>query len=158
MTTYPEFPSLSDEPEETLTVFNLSGIEVPLHTDDLQSLLRRVEQEEEVFFSEVELVFVDEEQIVDLNREHLGRDYVTDIITFGYKNSKKDDIEGTLYCCAQRIKEQSVELNIEPKMEFSRVFVHGLLHLTGYEDASEAEKEKMRDREDRILQIRANNL
>lgn len=158
MTTYPEFPSLRDEPEETLTVFNLSGIEVPLQTDDLQSLLLRVEQAEQVSFSEVELVFVDDEQIVDLNREHLGRDYVTDIITFGYSNSKKDEIEGTLYCCAQRIKEQSVELSIEPEMEFSRVFVHGLLHLTGYDDASEAEKEKMRDREDRILQIRANNL
>jgi rRNA maturation RNase YbeY len=159
MTTYPDFPSLRNEPEETFTVFNLSGAEVPLQTDDFLSLLQRVEQTEEVSFSEIELVYVDDEQIVDLNREHLGRDYVTDIITFGYNcNFEKDEIEGTLYCCAQRIKEQSVELGIEAELEFSRVFVHGLLHLAGYDDASEDEKEKMRDREDRILQIRANNL
>lgn len=158
MTRYPDFPSISEAPEEILTIFNLSGMKIPLRMSDFKALLHLVEQSQKISFSEIELVYVDADQIIDLNREHLNRDYVTDIITFGYNEPQDEGIEGTLYCCAQRIAEQSKELNVETETEFSRVFVHGLLHLAGLNDTSEQEEAEMRSQEDLILQMRARDL
>jgi len=82
---------------------------------------------------------------------------VTDIISFRLDDENDDNnsdqsIEGTLYCCAPRIAEQSAEFDADTKTEFLRVIVHGLLHLTGYDDQTESDKEKMTSLENHYLQ------
>ena len=157
MTKFPEVPFPDQHSDSTLTVYNPSGRDLPVDPAELNHLLQQVEDQEQVTFSDIELVYVDEDEIVNINREYLDRDYVTDIITFGYNDDDDTDassnrIEGTLYCCAPRISEQSLELSTSEKVEFYRVFVHGLLHLAGYSDSSEGEKSRMRMLENRILE------
>jgi probable rRNA maturation factor len=120
----------------------------------LQKLIRRVEDEEGVQFRAVELVYVDEKEITAINTEHLGHDYVTDIITFQYdEDDSGQKIEGTLFCCAPRIEEQSKELGTTAREEFYRVFIHGLLHLAGYNDQTKEEKDRMTQRENHYLEL-----
>lgn len=103
-------------------------------------------------FAEVELVYVHEEEIVRVNREFLQRDYVTDIISFRYDESESnDEIEGSLVCCAPRITEQAGEFGQTEKEEFLRIFVHGMLHLIGYDDDTESKKNKMTELENYFL-------
>lgn len=156
MTTFPEFPDLPDE--TVLSVNNPSQFDLPVHQDSLEKLLHLIQTGENVKFELVELVYVDEEGIVEINQKYLERDYVTDIISFNYNDdesskSSKKGIEGTLYCCAPRIAEQSSELESDPEQEFYRIFVHGLLHLTGYEDSSPKEKETMTRLENHYLEL-----
>lgn len=147
MTAFPDFPAESNE--SVLSVHNPSQFDLPVETSVLKRVLKRVESREEVTFSLVELVYVDEESIVEINQKYLQRDYVTDIISFNYNDkdetagSTKKSIDGTLYCCAPRIAEQSTELESDPEQEFYRIFIHGLLHLAGYDDSSPEEKETM---------------
>lgn len=147
MTNFPDIPT---EPENKLIINNESGQSVPVEEQELLKLIEITEKNEDVRFKEIELVFVDEDEIVRINHEFLDRDYITDIITFRYDEDHQA-IEGTLYCCAPRISEQSVEFKDDPKTEFLRVFVHGLIHLSGHDDQTTKEKEQMTDLEDQYL-------
>lgn len=133
--------------------FNPSGHPLPFEESDAASLLEQIEAGESVHFRSVEIVFTDEDGIIDINTEYLNRDYVTDIISFRLdEDESNQSIEGTLYCCATRIAEQSAEYGSDPETEFLRVIVHGLLHLAGYDDQTEADKAAMTSLEDHYLQ------
>jgi len=93
---------------------------------------------------------VDEHAISELNKNHLQKTYITDIITFHY-NEEKEPVEATLFCCAQRIKEQAKEFDCDIKSEFCRVLIHGILHLCGYEDTTDKQKLQMRNKENHYL-------
>lgn len=151
MTIFPE-PDSGDSPSK-LEIFNPSGHTLPFHEADLESLLKSIEKGESVHFQSVEFIYTDEDGIVDINSRYLDRDYVTDIISFRLDDDDTDQsIEGTLYCCAPRIAEQSNEFDSTPETEFIRVAIHGMLHLAGYDDQTDADKTTMTAREDHYLQ------
>ncbi|MBO6793459.1 MAG: rRNA maturation RNase YbeY [Balneolaceae bacterium] len=133
-------------------LFNTSGIEIPISESDAIFLLEAVSNHFEVDFELVEVVYVDEAEIKRINNEYLSHDYVTDIITFRLDEQQSDsDIEGTIYCCAQRIAEQAKEFDQKSKTEFQRVLVHGLIHLNGYDDQTPEEKQEMTRLENHFL-------
>lgn len=141
------------EAAPAIELFNQTEADLPLNKEDITSLVELVAVEESCHLSLLELVYVDEEEIVRINREHLQRDYITDIITFRYdEDNSNKNIEGTLFCCAPRIYEQASELNEDVVQEFKRILVHGLLHLCGYDDSSPKEKKQMTDRENFYLE------
>ncbi|WP_340102571.1 rRNA maturation RNase YbeY [Rhodohalobacter sp. 8-1] len=151
MTTFPE-PEAGDSPSK-LEVFNPSGHTLPFQESDLLSLLESIEKGESVQFHSIEFVFTGEAGIVDINSTYLDRSYVTDIISFRLDDDESDQaIEGTLYCCAPRIAEQSEEFDTTPEVEFLRVAIHGMLHLAGYDDQTDDDKAVMTSREDYYLQ------
>lgn len=141
----------SDHP---LQLFNTSGQELPFKESIAAFLLNKISDHEKVHFSFVEVVFVDEAEIIRINKEFLQRDYVTDIISFRYdEDSSNMEIEGTLYCCSPRISEQASEFNQPEQREFLRILIHGLLHLCGYEDDNTVEKSEMTRLEDYFLSL-----
>lgn len=140
-----------------LQLFNESGGEIPLTAEECESTLTLIARDENADFDFVELVFVDEPEIIRINKEHLGRDYVTDIITFRYdegeETGENSAIEGTLFCCAPRIKEQAGEFDEPTVKEFMRIFIHGILHLTGYKDGTPKQKTAMTNLENKYLKL-----
>lgn len=137
-----------------ISLFNESEQEIPLTKDQARSALSLVAENESCSFNFVEIVYVDEQQIVRINKEHLDREYVTDIITFRYdEESFQKNIEVTLFCCAPRIYEQAQEFGQSPDREFMRILIHGLLHLCGYDDKSEQSKQEMTKRENFYLDL-----
>lgn len=149
------FPKFDPNDENSVfELFNPSEFILPITEDQIANLINTVASEEHVIFHSLEIVFVSEEEIVEINKNYLGETYVTDIITFRYdESSLKNQLEGTIYCCAPRIAEQSQEFNTDLEQEFLRVVVHGLIHLAGYNDQLPDEKKKMTELEDRYLKI-----
>lgn len=90
-----------------------------------------------------------------LNKKYLGRNHVTDVISFSYLEEQNGNstrfIDGTLYCCAQQIEKQASEWNESRSSEYLRIIVHGVLHLVGYADATAGQKKVMRDKENLYL-------
>jgi rRNA maturation RNase YbeY len=137
-----------------IQLFNTSGIEIPIMETDAIFLLDAVSKHFEVDFELVEVVYVDEAEIQRINTEYLNHEYVTDIITFRLDEQQADSaIEGTIYCCAQRIFEQAEEFDQQPRTEFLRVLIHGLIHLNGYNDQTPEEKKEMTRLEDHFLDL-----
>lgn len=140
--------------ETEVDVFNESGRSVPIDERIARKCISEVARQEACSFSMIEVAYVDEEKIKDVNIQHLDHNYITDIITFRYDEDPSNvDIEGTLFCCAQRIAEQAEEFSQDEETEFKRVLIHGLLHLAGYNDHSAEEKKAMREREDFYLKF-----
>jgi rRNA maturation RNase YbeY len=146
-----------------LQIFNETKEDIPLSQAQADAIIAQISAKENATFTLVEVVFVDEKEIVRINKEHLGRNYITDIISFRYDDEAEKPaednlaIEGTLFCCAPRIKEQAGEFGQAIDVEFRRILIHGLLHLIGYEDSTEEEKSAMTALEDFYLKRSSTN-
>lgn len=87
-----------------------------------------------------------------INKEFLGKEYFTDIVVFG--NSFKNTVSGEVYISIDRIRENSIKYSGgEFTSELKRVIIHGILHLLGYDDKKEDERENMLNREELYLKI-----
>lgn len=139
----------------TIKLHNVSGIVIPVNEKFVRDVAGIICKKEECECSFLEVVFVDVDEIVRINKKYLSRDSVTDVISFSYVeeqlNPASPVIDGTLYCCAQRIGEQAKELSEDPESEFRRIVIHGILHLIGYEDVTGEQKQEIRNKENLYL-------
>ena len=94
-------------------------------------------------------ILVDDEELLQVNLDHLDHDFYTDIITFDY--SRGNSIRGECWLSLDRILDNSKTAGVSFDQEFKRVCVHGLLHLMGYGDKSDEEVKMMREKEDEKL-------
>ena len=104
---------------------------------------------------ELNYVFVSDEALLAMNTEHLNHDTYTDIITFDMAEPAEDNtlIEGEIYISVERVEENASALGIPFQQEMLRVISHGLFHLCGYPDKSEAEAALMRNKENEALTL-----
>jgi rRNA maturation RNase YbeY len=86
-----------------------------------------------------------DEELLEVNRQFLGHDYYTDIITFNRNRGNR--VNGDLAISVDRIMDHAAQQGITFRDEVLRVVVHGTLHLCGYDDHSEDEKAQMRSLE-----------
>ncbi len=100
---------------------------------------------------EIGYMFVDDERILDVNREYLGHDYYTDIITFDYDEG--DVISGDLVISLDTVKSNAGLFGKEYEEELHRVIIHGILHLCGINDKGPGEREIMEAEENRALDM-----
>ena len=84
--------------------------------------------------------------------QYLGHDYYTDIITFDY--SEKPVVSGDLFISIDSVRENAAFYGTSFDEELHRVIVHGLLHLIGYDDHTEADQAEMRSMENKSLELR----
>lgn len=95
---------------------------------------------------EIAYVFCDDAKILEVNRQYLGHDYYTDIITFDY--CEDDKLSGDIFISLDTVKSNSVTYGTDYYDELTRVIIHGILHLCGYKDKSDDESKAMRALED----------
>ena len=110
---------------------------------------------------EVDLSLVDEETIHEINREYRNVDRVTDVISFAFEDDDSDlgrikgeDVPrmlGEIFICVPRALEQAKEIGNTPERELCFLFVHGLLHLLGYDHMKKEDEEIMFPLQERIL-------
>lgn len=130
--------------------YNESGLDLPFEKARAAEITNEVLGSEKRDWNLIEIVFVDDDEILRINKEHLQHDYITDIITFPY-HEDAEPVEGTLFCCAPQLFRQAEEIGTVPGTEFARILIHGLLHLCGYDDKSSAEKQLMTEKENYYL-------
>jgi len=97
------------------------------------------------------IIFCDDQYLLQINQDYLSHDYYTDIITFQYST---EPIEGELFISIDRTRDNAADLGVEWSEELHRVIIHGVLHLLGYNDKSDAERTTMRQKEDLFLRHR----
>ena len=96
------------------------------------------------------IVFCSDAFLRKMNREYLGHDYETDILTFEL-GERSGLITGELYISIDRVRENAEQWSQPMVRELHRVIFHGLLHLCGYKDTLKAQQARMREKEDFYL-------
>lgn len=102
---------------------------------------------------EIAYIFVDDEKILEVNRQYLGHDYYTDIITFDY--CEGDVISGDLFISLDTVRTNAGRVGATYEEELHRVIIHGILHLCGINDKGPGEREIMEAAEDKALALRS---
>ena len=102
---------------------------------------------------EIAYIFVDDEKILEVNRQYLGHDYYTDIITFDY--CEGDVIAGDLFISLDTVRTNAEQVGATYEEELHRVIIHGILHLCGINDKGPGEREIMEAAEDKALALRS---
>lgn len=100
----------------------------------------------------IDYVFCDNEFITDVNFKHLQHDYPTDIITFDYV--KDNVLNAEIYISLEQVKENAKIYQCSYRDELHRVLIHGILHLSGFDDHTEDDKVNMRQAEEYYLSLR----
>lgn len=113
----------------------------------------------------VSVLLCGEARIRSLNHEHRFKDKVTDVLSFpNYENLRKrtpknefslpEMFLGDLAICHQRAATQAKEFDISYWDEFIHLFMHGMIHLIGYDhEASKKEERIMEDWENEALTL-----
>ncbi|NNC94348.1 MAG: rRNA maturation RNase YbeY [Chitinophagales bacterium] len=97
-------------------------------------------------------VLSNDEYVRQINNDFLEHDFYTDIITFPLEETE-EFIEADIYISIERVKENAAKLDQAFDVELRRVIVHGVLHLLGYADRSEDQKNEMRQKENEMLSL-----
>jgi len=100
---------------------------------------------------EVSLVFCGEKKIKSLNKTYRGKDKKTDVLSFPiYSSLRKGHFVpqglinlGDIFICKEIAKAQAKEFNISLDEEIVHLFIHGLLHLFGYDHEISKKEEKL---------------
>lgn len=123
------------------------------HREAIRQLLNTVAKTKGQEIGCLNYVFVDDEELFQINMEHLQHDTYTDIITFDLRDDIKEAVEGEIYISVDRVKENAESLNVSEELEMIRVISHGLLHLLGYKDKTDAQAKVMRQEEEACLSL-----
>ncbi len=114
-----------------------------------KSWLKDAAKAEGFKIGELNYIFCSDAYLLDINQKYLGHDTLTDIVTFDNSEDPKM-IEGDIFISIERVRENAVKFDTA-ESELKRVMVHGLLHLAGYKDKDNAQKELMRNKENEHL-------
>lgn len=113
--------------------------------------IRRVIAGEGFTIGGISVVFCSDQALLEINRQFLGHDYFTDIITFDY--SADGLLSGDLMISADTVADNAATLKITFEKELHRVIIHGILHLCGYGDKTDNDERLMRSLEDKYLAL-----
>ena len=114
--------------------------------------LRMVAESEIKRIGDISIIFCSDNYILDVNMKYLQHDYFTDVITFDY--CEGDKLSGDLFISVDTVRENAKLYNTDFNDELNRVIVHGILHLIGYDDHSQKDKQLIRKKEDYYLSFR----
>ena len=101
---------------------------------------------------EIGYLFVDDEKILEVNREYLGHDYYTDVITFDY--DEDETVRGDIVISLDTVRSNAQLFGKTYEEELYRVIIHGILHLCGINDKGPGEREIMEAAENKALAMR----
>jgi probable rRNA maturation factor len=139
--------------------------------EELIDVVRRTLEAERVSAAEISVALIDDAAMHELNRRHLDHDYPTDVLSFLLDCDEMDAdktsgdtadgrpslrgagkrLEGEVIISTETAVQESAKYHWSPRDEIVLYLVHGLLHLCGYDDQTQPERELMRSREQAIL-------
>lgn len=137
-----------------MITYNCEGVRLPkIKKREMTKWIRSVATCYDKKVGEVGYLFVDDDKIIEVNREYLGHDYYTDVITFDY--SEDNEINGDIVISLDTVKSNADLFGKEYEEELHRVIIHGILHLCGINDKGPGEREKMEEAENKALSMLA---
>ena len=112
---------------------------------------------------EIDVSLVGDEEIHEINRDYRSVDRVTDVISFAFDDDKTETgrivndlsiphLLGEIFICVPQALRQAAEIGNSKERELSFLFVHGMLHLLGYDHMKEEDEKIMFPLQEKILE------
>jgi probable rRNA maturation factor len=105
---------------------------LPVGLERLEIYIRDVLARNEVTSGELNVVFIGDEFMSELNRNYKSRSGTTDVLSFNLEDNEPSvRVSAEIYVSLERAREQASELNVPFEEETVRLVTHGLLHIAG---------------------------
>ncbi|HMA03501.1 MAG TPA: rRNA maturation RNase YbeY [Gemmatimonadaceae bacterium] len=129
-------------------------VRVPLAAARVASIARATLASERVRDAMLSITFLGTPAMARLNSRHFGHRGATDVISFGYKRSRRDSpVVGDVYIAPAVARANALEHGVPVREELARLVVHGVLHVLGYEhpESERRTSSPMWKRQERVL-------
>ncbi len=102
---------------------------------------------------QINLAFVDDEEIRSMNRDHAGHDYATDVLSFSYIEDGEaiGEVLGEMVISLETAERQAEEAGTSLAEEVALLALHGTLHILGYDHQTEVERQAMQTRQRELM-------
>ena len=125
-------------------------IEMPaLDERKINRWIRAVAAEYGFAVGNINYIFCSDERELAVNREFLGHDYYTDVITFDYSTAQT--LNGDIFISLDTVRSNAEMVGTSFDHELMRILIHGVLHLTGQGDKTPETKAEMTAKEEKAL-------
>jgi len=123
----------------------------------LEKIAQAILKDESVQSFNLSIALIGPARMKKLNKQYRGKNRTTDVLAFGsdqkFSSAFQKEI-GEIVICLQEVKKNAKRFNLSFKKELTRVLIHGILHLLGYDhEISKAEAKKMEEKEEHYLNI-----
>lgn len=98
----------------------------------------------------INIILTSDKRITELNKKFLKHDYATDVLSF---ELDVEPLMGEVYISVDTALRQAKEYKVSLLNELQRLAIHGTLHLLGYNDTNKSDREKMKELENKYLNI-----
>ena len=135
-------------------MITFNNINVPMPTLDKEKVSLWIENVANSYGKRIDLVnyiFVDDEEILRINRQFIGHDYYTDHI--GFDNTQGNILAGDTYISLDTVHTNAELFKTTYEEELHRVIIHSILHLCGIDDQTPEQRQEMEDAENQALKI-----
>ena len=133
-----------------MLTFNVQNIEMPaLDERKVGRWIRAVAADYGFTVGNINYIFCSDERELEVNRQFLGHDYYTDVITFDY--STASTLNGDIFISLDTVRSNAEIVGVSFEQELHRILIHGILHLTGQGDKTPETKAEMTEKENRAL-------
>jgi len=129
----------------------LSDWKFSLDKNKVKFWINQVVNLEKKVVARIDYNFVSDDELLEMNKKFLKHNYYTDVLTFSENRGNR--LTGDIAISIHRVKENAALIKTTFDQELKRVIIHGILHLCGYNDSTDKEKEAMRKRESKYLMI-----
>ena len=130
------------------------------HKNAIKNWIKEIISFKNLQAGDINYIFSSDDYVLDINRRYLGHDSYTDIITFdtydydmGMSSGQHDRISDDIVVSLDTVAANAVTYGTGFSKELYRVIIHGVLHLIGYDDLTEADSKLMRDAENKALAL-----
>lgn len=135
------------------TVNNLSKSKT-INDESIKKIVFKVLKRMKCKNGEVSVNFVSENKIKAINKKYRKKDKITDVISFSAQEGEMVGEEkdlGDIFICIKKIKNQAKEYRVRWEEELTRMLVHGVLHLLGYDHLRASDEKKMIGLQEKIV-------
>jgi rRNA maturation RNase YbeY len=134
-----------------IKIINHTDRRTSLNEDIIFHTINIIADEHSYSIYSIEINFITDKKIHELNNLILNHDYPTDIITLDY--TQDNFIKSELFISLDTIESNAIDFNTNFNIELARVILHGILHIVGYNDKTDEEKREMKKMEDYYLNL-----
>ena len=127
------------------------------NSNNINKLSKKVLNSENFTDGNISIVLSNREYLSKLKKDYFNIDVYTDVIAFNLED-KNDCLDGEIYISIDDVIENSNIFSKSFNDEFARILIHGILHLLGYDDKTELQKDKMSQLENHYLSLLDYNL
>lgn len=144
-------------PKAVITVQNFQK-NLSLNPVSVKNTIHSILKFRRISNAELTFVFVSRQKIAALNKQFLGRACATDVLAFDLSEGRGKCLRGDIIISTDAVIRQSALFGQPLARELALYMIHGILHLSGYDDHSPKDIVRMRAEEQRILKLLGNTV